>query len=570
VLVVFLVALAVMVARQQMEDSSWIPQGADWDTWYQSAAAITHSGIQYPPNRWPAYGLVGALFGILPGPLHVNLAVASLAASAGAIAGIFLIGRTLLGLPGAVAAAALTLTFPIVAELGSWTSAYPLWATAAIWTVAGMVEALHSGRRGWWYVAGAGAAMVMAVMAKGLGIGLVLLGIIALSSLLDGRRCLGNLGRVALPILLLSAIYLAFPSPLVTLRAQIAMQTPDLGPPPDARAPTARGNETKNQPERAARTQPTGTPTIADTSLGPTERSELFENGYIFGRSMNPWRIYETLNQNRQATTNQGRRFRDSIGRLTRLFPTADRNLQGWLLAGGAAGLLGSLLYLLWTGRRGWARAAAPLAGWLGLLGIIVGVLPSLLSLFTARFFTPVYFILPFFFVAPVALLTRWTRWLSWLPLVLVPLAIIPSTPWTDSPWLHGDAVRSELKAVETRVEEGVLVWYSLRQEFPDAHIYVTTAINQGILALQGRSGRLATVDPRFLTPSDAQPSASDYILTSHGRMRGKSMTGPGGSDCAGYEPSLLAPNFCAGRPVARRFEWSTLEITLYGPGVTP
>ena len=70
-----------------------------------------------------------------------DVSTVTLSATSGqiSITGLFLIGRTLLGLPGALTVAALTLTFPMVGMLSSWMSAYPLWATAAIWAVVGIV-----------------------------------------------------------------------------------------------------------------------------------------------------------------------------------------------------------------------------------------------------------------------------------------------------------------------------------------------------------------------------------------------------------------------------------------------
>ncbi len=557
-------ALVVLIVQQQLKDSTWAPHGADWDTWYQSVAAIGHSGIKYPPNRWPAYAFFGALFGLLPGPLHVNVQVASLSASAASVAGVFVICRRTLGLSGALAAAALTLTFPMVVKLSSWISAYPVWATAAIWAVVGMVEALHTAKRGWWVVSGAGVAMVLAVMAKGLAIGLILLGIVVVSTLLTGRKCLGNLKRVAIPIVVMMAVYVVFPSPLLTLNAQVDMQSTDLGPPPNARMPTARGPNERSPLAPPGSLTADDAPPISDTTLTAEQRVALFEDGYIFGRSMNPMHLYSLLQSVRQGgqTPDKRRRRVESINRIQRLFPTADRDLQGWMLAGGGAGLLGSLVFLLWRGRRGWARAGAPLFGWLGVMGIIAGVVPSILSLFSPRFLTPAFFVLPIFVVAPVALLTRWTRWLSWIPLLMVPLALSQATPWAGSPWLQGDHIESETGAVEIRVDEAVQVWYALEQEFPGESIYVMTAMNQGILVLQGRPGTMSGGDPRFMDRDDDPPTDAQYILTAKAPTSGRNRPQTGYQ-----EPSTCA--YCYGRPVVRELRWPQLEMKLYGPAVS-
>ena len=372
VLGVFLAALIALVANQQISDSTWTPHGADWDTWYQSILSITHSGVVYPPNRWPIYGIVGSLFGILPGPLHVNAQVASLTAAAGAIAGLFLISRTLIGFFGALTVAILTLTTPIVLILSSWISSYPLWATAAIWAVAGMVEALRTDKRFWWIVAGTGASFVFAIQAKGLGIGLILVGLIALFSLLDWRNVLGNMGRIMLPIALMSVLYMAFPSPLLTLQAQIEIAEQGANPSPPGQGPSP-----------------------------PANRDDLFSGGYIFGRSMTPAMIYQTVTDADSATQDREKRLADSLKRLSHIFPSVQPNLLKWLAAGAAMGILSGLIATVRNRGQSWARAAAPLAGWLGTIGIIGGVLPSLLSQLSTRFLTPGFFVAALFLLPP-------------------------------------------------------------------------------------------------------------------------------------------------------------------------
>ena len=562
VIAVFVISLVVMVVRQQLSDPTWVPHGADWDTWYQSVAAIGHPGIKYPANRWPIYALFAAFFGLLPGPLHVNVQVASLTATAGSVAGVFLICRTLFGLPGAITVAVLTVTLPIVAMLSSWMSAYPLWATAAVWAVAGLVEALRTGRRGWWVVSGAGVATVLAVMAKGLGIGLALLALVGACTLLTGRKCLGNLGRVAIPLVLMSLLYLLFPSPLLTLDAQASMQSTELGPPANARVPTARGRGERGPPgSQGPFTDPAAIP-VMDAAVTPEQQRALFEDGYIFGRSMNPVRIYNTLTLVKKSPEEQESRLRAAISRLDRMFPTFDQSLRHWMLAGGAAGLLWSVVFFFWKGRRGWRRAAAPLAGWLGLLGIIAGVLPSLLSLFTPRFLLPAFVVAPIFFVAPVALLTRWTPFLSWSSLLLIPIALVQATPWPDSPWLQGGAVYDELRVVEIPIPEAVSLWYTLAQEYPDADIYVMTAPDQGLLTLQDRDGTLFGGDPRFTVIADEPPKPSQYILTSEAADE---QTKRAIARDGGYQASSECQH-CAQRPVVRELRFDTVLMKLYGP----
>ena len=301
-----------------------------------------------------------------------------------------------------------------------------------------------------------------------------------------------------------------------------------------------------------------------DATVTPEQQQALFEDGYIFGRSMNPVRIYGTLTLVKKSPEEQESRLRAAISRLDRLFPTFGQSLRHWMLAGGASGLLWAVVFFFWKGRWGWVRAAAPLAGWLGVLGIIAGVLPSLLSLFTPRFLLPAFVVAPIFFVAPVALLTRWTPYLSWASLVMIPVALAQATPWPDSPWLQGDAVYDEMRVVEIPVPEAVSLWYTLARDFPDADIYVMTAPDQGLLSLQDRDGTLHGGDPRFTVIADEPPKPSQHILTSQAAdMRTQRAIARDGGFQA---PSTC--EYCTNRPVVRELRFNTVLMKLYGPAL--
>ncbi|MDG1482310.1 MAG: hypothetical protein P8R54_22155 [Myxococcota bacterium] len=507
---VFAVSLAFLVLHQQWLDSTWTPHGADWDTWYQGALAIGQPGVPYPPNRWPIYSLFAATFGLLPGPLHVNAAVASMAATASAAAGLFLISRSLLGFCGALAVAVLTVASPMVILLSSWISSYPLWAAGAVWAVAGMVEALRTRQRGWWVVAGSGVAVVLAVQAKGLGIGLLLVGVLALSALLDWRTWLGNAARAAAPVLLMALVYVAFPSPLLTLQAQIQMA------------------------EVGARPQPGG---VAPLSLNPD--AQPFDNGYVFGRSMGPTMLYQTIVEARAATsTDSDRRRHESIASLQRTFPTVGSALLWWMLLGGILGGVSGCITLL---RR---RQGAALAGWVGVAGIVAGVLPSLLSHLSIRFLTPVFFVAPLFVVAPVALISRWSSRSAWLPLLLIPIALVPGSPWSDSPWLHAEATQAQMSSVLIPGHDAVRLWYELRQRHPSAAIHVAAPASQGLLVLDGRTGTFLTPDPRFHDQSESGIPPEDYLL------RWKEDAHPMNSDM----PPIVDPPSFSDRPELESF----------------
>ena len=156
---------------------------------------------------------------------------------------------------------------------------------------------LRTERRWWWVVAGSGTAVTLAVMAKGLGIGLILLGVIGAFSLLDWRRLVGNLGRVLLPLALLSVIYTAFPSPLLTLQAQIDIA------------------------EQGSRP----TPPKAGPANATSSTAGLFEGGYIFGRSMSPQMLKQTVLDAQDTTQDRGQRLSASINGQPHALPAVAR-----------------------------------------------------------------------------------------------------------------------------------------------------------------------------------------------------------------------------------------------------
>ncbi|MFT5681116.1 MAG: hypothetical protein ACI8RZ_002022 [Myxococcota bacterium] len=478
---VFAVAFAGLILQRQLMESTWIPRGADWDTWYQSVLAITHD-VPYPPNRWPLYSTLAAFFSlIIPGPVHVNAQVFSLGLTAGAVAGVFVLGRALLGLPGALVAAVLAASMPVVVELGTWISCYPLWATGAVWVVAGAVEAHRTERPVWWWVSGAALGAVLASQEKGIGIGLLVGGIVVASTLLRWRVAHKNLARLGAPVLLLGALYAVFPSPLMTLDAQI---------------------QTMESVYDSAPRQ--GPQVIADV-----DHSEYFEGGYIFGRSSAPWTIYRSLTKARGLTAEQTRskRLRRSADILKTAFPRTSTNTLWWLAIGGLVGLLSGLVALV---RR---KGAAALVGWVGILGTVAGVLPSLFSSLSLRFLLPGLVMAPLLLVAPLALVTR--RWsvVRWSPLLLLPVALLPVSPWAGSPWLQRTENLAWMEALLQPGDDAVSNWYALRRDLPDATIHVFTPPSAGLLVLDGREGSFLSPDPRFHGPLEWDIADSDYVL---------------------------------------------------------
>ena len=167
---------------QARDNPSWVPRGADWDSWILSALALG-ADVPYPMSRWPLYGgLTAALDLVLVGqPIFIAAQLTSMLATAVMIMALWRVARALIGGPGAWAMAPLTLMFPTVLEQGVWANGYALWCAAAAVAVMGLVELARGEDHRWAAVCGAGIAGVLAVMDKGLGLGLMLLGLAGLT-----------------------------------------------------------------------------------------------------------------------------------------------------------------------------------------------------------------------------------------------------------------------------------------------------------------------------------------------------------------------------------------------------
>ena len=84
----FASGLLFFIVRRQILESTWVPMGADWDSWLQGAVSIRFGG-SYPMVRWPLYGFtVAAVDFILPTPLHISAQILSMASVAGAATGV--------------------------------------------------------------------------------------------------------------------------------------------------------------------------------------------------------------------------------------------------------------------------------------------------------------------------------------------------------------------------------------------------------------------------------------------------------------------------------------------------
>ncbi len=387
---VFCGALAALILRHQWLNPTWTPSGADWDTWFQSAASM-HHGLVYPHSRWPLYGSVAAaLSRVSTLPLFVSAQLVSLIAAAGSTAAVFRLTRGLLGTPAALSAAVLCLGFPLVLVVGSWTSAYALWGCSAAWCVAGGAEALRTRRSAWWVVCGLGLAGVLAAMPKGLPLGLALGTLWLLGMARDWRRLPKNAALLAGPVVVTALLYAHFPVTLQSLDDHIR---------------SVESGQTHQRPAQ-----------VEDTRTG---------EGYVFGQSMAPSTITGALQLAGSLTRPELRqtRLEGSVGLLGMAYPTVGRWELIWLASGAGLGLLGGLL-------GGWSR----LCGWLGAVGAVLAGLPSLLANLNLRFLLPGAVLAPIALVAPLAFPTAGRIGPArWVPLLLVGAVALPGSPWYGS-----------------------------------------------------------------------------------------------------------------------------------------
>ncbi len=479
-------ALAWLLVQRHLDDSTWTPRGPDWDTWYQGVLSLLQ-GLPYPPNRWPMYSAVAALgSALLPGPAFINAQWVSLGITAGTVAGVFHLGRLMLRTPGGLAAAALTATFPLFAETGTWISCYPLWTAASVWTVTALVEAHRTGDWRWWAATGLALGVATASQDKGLAMGLGMGAMVLGSLVFDWRRVPRNLGAFVAPIGVLALAYVAFPHDLMTLDAQI-----------------------RTVEEAGLPSEPGGV--IHDASF----RDDYTTDGYIFGRAMGPGTIRTTLERASSLgdPAKRPERLKNSVDILQRSFPGVSVPVLLWLLVGQGLGLLVGLSGALVLGKR-WL-----LLGWVGVAALIIGVSPSVLSSLSLRFLMPGFAAVPLLLVAPVALvLEGFGRLkgipdrLGWLGLAVVPVVL--AGLWPGSPWVRGDATLDWLSAQLQPGTHSMPVWYDLKQAYPDVAVHLEAPGQAGLLALDGRDGTLLTPDSRFHTRPQVWPvQKDDFIL---------------------------------------------------------
>lgn len=526
---VFLACFVAQVVWHLVEDSSWRPHGPDWDTWLLSAMAWTGKAPHFP-QRWPMYGLFAALLDwVTPGPMYIKVQLISHLAVAASAAGVYRLGRALLGSPGALAAAILVGSFPVVMKMGAWSNAHALWAAAAVWAVVGLGEATRSNRPLWWAVAGFAIAVVMACMAKGLLLGTLLVGLYSVAALFNlqrgARRALWGL----LPFAALALLYLSISTSFMPFEWYMES-----------------AQESYDREGAAARA---GGPLPGTLNVKTVE-------GYVFGQSMSPatiWRAFHRANKIMPATE-RAANTKGSIGKVRRLFPSAGVPILVLLCLAPLVGL--------WQQR----RRPGGLVAWAGIGVIIVGTLPALLSRLEYRFLLPLLTILPLLLLAPVSAGVRGRRrpW-AWLPLLTLPAALLPG-----SPWLEKAEVDQAFRAIEVRAEFSWVVRRAMARDYPEAQLSVL-APPPFALILDGRKGRMFTLDPRFFHwGADLRFAAEHHVLLEdEPRITRPTATQPG---AVAVISRALIQRLYRQRPVLKRWAPSPMAppLVLFGPRSSP
>lgn len=476
----FTLSLVGLIVVQGRDNPSWIPRGADWDSWILSALAI-RTEVPYPMSRWPLYGGLTSLLDLfLVGqPIFIAAQLTSMLATATLIMALWRVARVLIGGPGAWAMVPLTFLFPTVLEQGVWANGYALWCAAAAVAVMGLVELARDGWRGWAVVSGAGIGGVLAVMDKGLGLGLMLLTlagltVAGLSARAPAGARLQSLGRLSAlglaPIFALALAYAAFPKPLASLDAQVRIAEGSLDP---NIIPTKDGGRMLPPPS------------------GGGGEALLDAGGYVFGRSMSPATVLQAARSVEVGGLERQERLDESLRSLERSFPGLRRETLGWLGLGAAMTLAVGLGGLV-------RRRPGALVGGVGLVVIAAGVLPALYAEnLQLRFLTPLFSLTPLLALAPLAAVTRFVPILRYSPLGL---ALWIGLVWEDSPYRHPDLVLHNM--ANGGAELATRVWYSLDRRLPDEVIHVMEPVRGGLFLLEGRGGAVLET-PQATPPTD-------------------------------------------------------------------
>lgn len=455
----FVLGLLFLIVRRQVLDSTWVPMGADWDSWLQGAVSLRFGG-SYPMVRWPLYGFMVAIVDfVLPTPLHISAQILSMASMAGAAAGVYWLTRRIFSsiLWGGVGWF-FCLGFPLNLCFAEWCSSYALWGCSCVWTIVGIYEYRKTERVLWAFVAGLGSAFSLAIMAKGLALGVFFSSFSILVILISKKRILKALGAFVLPIFILYSAYALFPHDLKSLDAHIASVD-------------------------FARSRPLQDKHIYD----PTQDPHAYASkGYIFGQSMAPSTVITALENSARSVSSEQRE--KNLSRSVQIIQTAFPSLSKPILLYLGLSLCGLLLLC----RRGWIV-------WCGVGGIILSTIPSLFVEFNMRFLIPATSVFAVLFVSPLAYLSaRFSHFGTATGLSLA-LGL-----WLFSPCRDHQATSDWLNALLVPGKRGI--W--MESQIPPGTVHVVAPPTIGVPISGSRGGHLivpgsSRLDQPFSVPKD-------------------------------------------------------------------
>lgn len=462
-LILFVFGLALYIVRRQLFESTWVPMGADWDSWLQGAVSLRFGG-SYPMVRWPLYAFTVAVVDFfLPGPLHISAQIVSMASVSGAATGVFwilkrLFSSTLWGGIGWF----FCLSFPLNMCFAEWCSPYALWGFSCVWTIVALWEYRQTRQLYWILLVGVGAAFSLSIMAKGLALGVLFIAFAIFVVLITKQHRLKALSIFFLPIFVSYIAYAFFDHDLKSLDAHIASVD-------------------------FARNSPLKDKHIYDPTKDPHAYAS---KGYIFGQSMSPSTVLNALQYSAESvsTEQRQRNYSRSTQIVQTAFPSLSRPILFYLLVA-----FGGLLLFC---RRGWIV-------WCGVAGIILSTVPSLFVEFNMRFLLPATSTVAVLLVAPIALLgQRIPRYGVWVGLGLA-IGL-----WVYSPCYDQLATSSWLEALLVRGKRGI--W--IESQLPEGRVHVIAPPSIGVPIAGARGGHLivpgsSKLDEPFSIPKD------DFVL---------------------------------------------------------
>ena len=458
--ILFVLGLIFLIGRRQLIESTWVPMGADWDSWLQSAVSIRFGG-SYPMVRWPLYGAVVAIVDfILPTPLHISAQILSMAATVGSAVGVFWVFSSGLNSPKwGVVGWFVTIMFPLNLCFSDWCSSYALWGCSCVWTVICLFELYRRQKWQWAIGAGFGSVFSLAIMAKGLVLGLFFILFSVVVLLISKGHKVKSTIAFCLPLALLFSLYAGFPHSLKSLDAHVASVD-------------------------FARDRPLVDKHIYD----PTQDPHAYgSKGYVFGQSMSFDKISDALQSSANSLSPEKRK--QNFHRSRQIIQTAFPKLKNWVFVYIALGWL-SLMILL---RRQWIL-------WCGFAAVIISVLPSVFVEFNMRFLIPGTAVLSVFWVAPFALLSRHIKAVWGQALLVGSFSFLCYI----SPYSDYRATSEWLDPLLVRGKQGI--W--LESKLPEGTINVVAPPSIGVPISGSRGGNLivpgsSKLDEPFKIPSD-------------------------------------------------------------------